>query len=87
MVQRLDAWDRFADPRFWWLQAMVALWALFTLMLFVAEPLILHRWFHARAARDADAAFALVQRLHVVLLALGVATLAAGVLGAHGALP
>ncbi len=29
---------------------MVAVWLLFALMLFVAEPLILHRWLLARVA-------------------------------------
>ncbi len=28
MTHRLAAWDRFADPRFWWMHAMVAVWAI-----------------------------------------------------------
>ena len=32
MLQRLDAWDRFADGRFWWMHAMVAVWLVFTVM-------------------------------------------------------
>lgn len=86
MVHRLAAWDRFTDPRFWWLHAMVVVWAVFTIMLFVAEPLFLHRWFHERAARDPDGTFRLVLRLHVVLLSISAITILAGVLGAHGAL-
>jgi uncharacterized membrane protein len=86
MVHRLAAWDRFTDPRFWWLHAMVAVWAVFTLMLFVAEPLFLHRWFHERATRDSEGRFRLVLRLHAVLLTISAATVVAGVLGAHGAL-
>lgn len=86
MMHRLAAWNRFADVRFWWIDAMVAVWMIFTLMLFVAEPLVLHRWFRARAARDADGTFRLVQRLHVALLTVSVGTVVAGVLGAHGAL-
>lgn len=85
MLHRLDAWDRFTDLRFWWLHAMVAIWAIFTMVLFVAEPLFLHRWFHERATRDPDGTFRLVLRLHVVLLTLSAATVTAGVLGAHGA--
>lgn len=84
MTERLDAWGRFADPGFWWMHAMLALWAVFTLMLFVLEPLVLHRWFHARAQRDPVAAFALIQRLHVALLAASAVTVAGAVLGAHG---
>ena len=86
MTQRLAAWDRFADPTFWWMHAMVLIWVLFTVVLFVAEPLFLHRWFHERARRDPDGTLTLLQRLHVVLLSASVITAGAAVLGAHGAL-
>lgn len=84
MTERLDAWARFADLRFWWMHAMLAIWALFTLMLFVLEPLVLHRWFTAQSERDPEATFALIQRLHYVLLAASAVTVAAAVLGTHG---
>lgn len=51
LVHALGAWSRFGAAEFWWMHAMVAVWALFTLMLFVLEPLWLHRWFLARKAR------------------------------------
>jgi uncharacterized membrane protein len=86
MTYRLAAWDRFADISFWWMHAMVTVWAIFTFVLFVAEPLFLHRWFHTRAERDPEGTFRLVFRLHVVLLTLSLVTVAAAVLGAHGAL-
>lgn len=81
-----DAWYRFSDFRFWWMHAMVAIWAIFTFVLYAAEPLFLHRWFHDRAAEDPEGAFRLVQRLHIVLLTASVVTAAAAVLGAHGGL-
>lgn len=83
MTYRLDAWDRFADPRFWWMHAMVLVWAIFTFVPFVGEPLFLHAWFCRRAARDADGAFALILRAHWVLPTLSGATIAGAVLGAH----
>ncbi len=86
MLHRLHAWDRLLDARFWWIDLMIAVWAVFTFVLFVGEPLFLHRWFHARAERDPEGTFRLVLRLHVLLLALSVVAVAAGVLGAHGAL-
>ena len=86
MTWDLWAWDRFADPTFWWMHAMVLVWALFTVVLFVAEPLVLHRWFHARAQRDPEGTFALVLRFHRLLLALSALTIAGAVLGAHGGL-
>lgn len=86
MIYRLAAWERFTELRFWWIHAMVAVWAIFTFVLFVAEPLFLHRWFHDRAIRDPDGTFRLALLLHVVLLTLSLITVAAAVLGAHGAL-
>jgi uncharacterized membrane protein len=55
MAWRLDAWDRFRSAVFWWMHAMVLTWLVFTLMLFVIEPLFLERLLarHAAAAPDA----------------------------------
>ena len=86
MTWRLSAWDRFLDPAFWWMHAMVGVWAIFTFVLFVAEPLFLHRWLRERAGHDPDGTFRLVIRLHWALLSLSLVTVAAAVLGAHGAL-
>ena len=84
MTQRLDLWDRFRSGRFWWMHAMVCLWLLFTPLLFVAEPLVLHRRFHARALAVPDAAFALLQRAHWLLLALSLITILGAVAGSQG---
>lgn len=86
MAGRLDIWPRFIEPSSWWLTAMAAVWLLFMAILFVLEPLVLHDWFNRRALDDPDGTFALVQRLHWILLAAGTATAAAGVLGARGVL-
>lgn len=86
MTYRLGAWDRFTDPHFWWMDAMVAVWVIFIFMLFVAEPLFLHRFIKERAKRDPDGTLRLVLRLHIVLLTLSLITIGAAVLGAHGAL-
>ena len=84
MTQRLDLWDRFRSGGFWWMHAMVCLWLLFSLLLFVAEPLVLHRRFHARATTAPDAAFALLQRAHWLLLALSLITILGAVAGSQG---
>jgi uncharacterized membrane protein len=86
MTHRLEAWDRFADPAFWWMHAMLLLWAVFTFVLFVAEPLFLHRWFHERASAAPEQAIGIVLRAHRLLLALSLVTTGAAVLGAHGAI-
>ena len=87
MVYRLDVWSRFASIDYWWMHAMVGVWLLFTLMLFVAEPLFLHRWFLARAAVAPAATFRLVQRLHWLLLSLSLIAVLGAVAGSHGLLP
>jgi uncharacterized membrane protein len=84
MTDRLDLWDRFRSAEFWWMHAMVCLWLLFTLVLFVAEPLFLHRWFHVRASAAPDAAFALLQRAHWLLLVLSLTTILGAVAGSQG---
>ena len=75
MTWRLDVWERFAEPGYWWMHAMVAVWALFTVILFVAEPLFLHAWFRRRAVHDPEGTAVLALRAHRVLLALAVVTL------------
>ena len=86
MTMRLDLWDRFRSVSFWWMDAMVLVWLLFTMMLFVAEPLFLHRWLHARAEADPDATFHLIERWHRVLLTLSLITIFGTVAGSHGLL-
>jgi uncharacterized membrane protein len=84
MVERLGVWDRFAMIETWWMAAMLGLWLLFTVVLFIAEPLFLARWFRRRAAADPLAALALAQWFHWILLALSVVTIFGAVAGSHG---
>jgi uncharacterized membrane protein len=86
LVYALDLWHRYAEVRYWWMAAMLFVWALFTLMLFVLEPLVLHRWLSARAQADAAGTLRLVHRLHWFLLALSLVTIAGAVAGSHGVL-
>ncbi|MGB3317996.1 MAG: hypothetical protein WA978_00840 [Sphingopyxis granuli] len=87
MIERLDLWDRFAEARFWWMHAMVIVWSLFALLLFVGEPFVLHRYFPAWARRDPQRAFTALHRVHVLLLVLAMATILGAVAGSHGWLP
>ncbi len=86
VTHRLGAWDRFLDSDYWWMHAMVLVWAVFTFVLFVAEPHFLHAWFLRKAKSSPDGAIALVQRFHWVLLSVSLVTIGAAVLGAHGVL-
>lgn len=84
MTQRFDLWSRFSDPHFWWMHAMVAVWLVFTLMLFVAEPLVLNRWFHTQAQARPAETFALIEWLHRFLLTISLITALGAVAGSHG---
>ena len=83
LVHTVGAWNRFADAHYWWMHAMVLVWGVFTLVLFVLEPLWLQRWFQARARRDPDGTFSIIARMHWVLLAVSVITIAGAVAGSH----
>jgi uncharacterized membrane protein len=87
VTDRLDLWGRFRSSEFWWMHAMVCLWLLFTVVLFVAEPLILHRWFHARASATPDTAFAFLHRAHWLLFLLSLITILGAVAGSQGTSP
>jgi uncharacterized membrane protein len=79
-------WHRISDPSLWWLHLMVAVWSLFAVMLYVLEPLFLHDLFLIHARTRPKLAFDLAVRFHAVALTVSAATIAAGVLGAHGAI-
>lgn len=79
-----DLWDRFTDPSAWWMHAMVAVWMIFTIMLFLAEPLFLHRWFLERASRKPEQTFAFIHRMHWLLLTISLVTVVGAVVGSHG---
>ncbi len=84
MLEYMDAWGRYLLPQFWWIHLMTLVWLMFTLVLFVLEPLILHRRFKMLAERDSDRAFALLHRMHWILLTLSLVAVFGTVAGAHG---
>jgi hypothetical protein len=83
MAWRLNLWGLFAEPAAWWMDAMVLLWALFMLIVFVIEPLA-HRRLAEMAARDPEALLIRLLRVHRFLLAAGIVTIFGAVAGAHG---
>jgi uncharacterized membrane protein len=86
MVWRLDLWPTLATLAYWWLDAMIGVWLIFTVLLFIAEPVFLRRWLRARAREAPDSTLALLQRLHWVLLVLSLVTIFGAVAGGHGLL-
>ncbi len=84
MLEVMDAWSRYASLQFWWTHLMTLVWAIFTVVLFVLEPLFLHRWFAERATKDSDSAFSVLQWMHILLLTLSLVAVAGAMAGAHG---
>ena len=79
-----NLWGRFLEPAYFWMHLMVLVWVVFTVMLFIAEPLFLHRWFLERGRERPEETFRLIQRMHWVLLTLSLITVAAATVGSHG---
>jgi uncharacterized membrane protein len=86
MLYAYDAWDRFEYLSFGWLHLMVAVWALFAVMVYILEPLLIHRAFHEFALHDKNRAFTIAIGLHSAVLILSAIAIVAGVLGTHGGL-
>ncbi len=84
MIVALDGWQRYLDISYWWMHMMSLVWLIFTLILFVFEPLFLNRWFKEKAQNDSDAFFGFLQKMHWVLLALSTIAIIGAVAGARG---
>lgn len=84
MVYILDAWSRFTELRFWWMHAMVLVWLIFMLMLYILEPLILHRQVKTKAKRDPNKVVKIIQRTHWILLGLSLIAIVGATAGSHG---
>ena len=82
MTHQADLWSRFTDPGYWWMHAMLALWTVFAVMLFVAEPLFLHRRMARSSKPEVD--FARMVTMHRLLSALALVTVLRAMGGAHG---
>jgi uncharacterized membrane protein len=87
MVMQLDLWSRFGTVRYWWMHAMVGVWSLFALMLFIVEPLDLHKRLRGPGDAGSDTTFRRLHRAHLVLLGLALITLLGAVAGSHGWMP
>lgn len=83
LLVRLGLRSEFFVPAYWWLDAMVFVWGLFTLVLFVAEPLFLASWLERQALTAPARTLALLERLHWLLLSLGIITILGAVAGSH----
>lgn len=84
LVHILNAWSRFGQAEYWWMTMMVVVWIIFTLMLFVLEPLFLHKLFIRKAQAEPEKTFSTIQKMHWLLLIVSLVTMAGAVAGSHG---
>ena len=84
MLEYMKAWERYQQLQFWWLHLMTLIWLIFMLVLFVLEPLVLHRRFKMLATENSDRAFALLHGMHKILLVLSLITVFGTVAAVHG---
>ena len=86
MVYQLHAWQRFSDLRYFWMHAMVLIWLMFVLALFVIEPFFIKN--HGRLVKSGYDIGDLrkTQVIHTLIFILSAITIFISVLGAHGVL-
>ena len=83
LLHQLDAWERYLHSETWAIHAVTLLWLVFFLVLFVAEPLFLHRWFRRQAAADPGGILRRAAIFHRLLIVWSLFTVAAAMFGAH----
>jgi uncharacterized membrane protein len=84
MIYVLNAWHRFTEWHYWWMHAMVFIWLIFTIMLFVIEPRARRAQHTVPAQLDSEKKLTKLQRVHWILLLLSLITVAGAVAGSHG---
>lgn len=84
MLYELNAWHRYFEYRYWWLHAMTLVWIIFTVILYILEPFVLHKAFKKYAERNPKKTFGVMHRLHWILLLISLITTAGAVAGSHG---
>lgn len=83
MLAWLDAWDRYLDLSSWWVHLMTFIWLVFTLILFVVEPLLVRSGVPARAGRDPSRTLKFIHRMLWILLSLSMLAIFGAVAGVH----
>lgn len=84
MADKMNAWGRFLEAQYFWMHAMVLIWLMFVIALFVIEPFFIKN--HGRMVKDGHNIEDLkkIQLVHIVILVLSLITIFISVLGAHG---
>ncbi|MBF0110358.1 MAG: hypothetical protein HQL76_14400 [Magnetococcales bacterium] len=84
MIHSRDGWSQIFQGSQWWLHAMIGIWILFSIMLFIIEPFVLPRMVGKISPRGSRRVFPVMHYLHIVLLIGSVIAIMGGVAAAHG---
>jgi uncharacterized membrane protein len=84
MLEYMNAWSRYLEFQFWWMHLMTLVWFIFTVVLFVLEPLFLHKWFNQQAKLNCDKTFKYLHIMHIVLLSISLIAIFGAAGGVHG---
>ncbi len=82
MLHVMNGWSSMQ----WWIYPMIFVWVIFIVVLFILEPLYLHKWFLKQAAVNNEKSFLVLQIMHIILLTVSLLAVFGGVAGAHGLL-
>jgi len=82
MLHIMNGWSSMQ----WWIYLMIFVWTIFTAVLFIFEPLFLHKWFHKQATLNSEKSFLVLQIMHTILLIISLLAVFGGVAGVHGLL-
>jgi hypothetical protein len=63
---------------------MTIIWLLFTIVLFILEPFVLHKLFKKYGVENPKKTFSIMHKAHWILLILSLITIIGGVAGSHG---
>lgn len=85
MLYKLGYWRLLAEPAFWWLHAMICLWTLFFIMLFILGPSgVLKRVMSGPMDSNVAKRLARMHYVHIVLWIAAIVTIAGATMGSHG---
>jgi uncharacterized membrane protein len=84
MLEYLNAWYRYFELNYWWLHMMTLVWLLFSVVLFVLEPLFLHQWFKRQAAKNSQKTMQRILTMHRLLLSLSLIAVGGAIAGVRG---
>ena len=79
MLDFIDGWSRYSEPQYWWIHLMTFVWALFMFVIFVSEPVFLHRLFAKYVQINPAKTFVFVQVVHLFMLTLSLVAVGAAV--------